>query len=107
MKVKNLLTISRNGYKIGDNLGINMNSPIQLKLNLTPELQELLQSKASKFGVPLTQYVKHVLMKDVENEEYPVHKASEETEMAAKLALEEIDRAVDATDFFKTLHNES
>ncbi|MBI4080154.1 MAG: hypothetical protein HY430_00080, partial [Candidatus Levybacteria bacterium] len=51
-----------------------MNSPIQLKVNLTPELQELLKSKASKFGVPLTQYVKHVLMKDVEDEDYPVYR---------------------------------
>lgn len=84
-----------------------MNSPIQLKVNLTPELQELLQSKASKFGVPLTQYVKHVLMKDVEDEDYPVYRASEETERAAQQALDELDKAVDATDFFKTLHNES
>lgn len=84
-----------------------MNSPIQLKVNLTPELQELLKSKASKFGVPLTQYVKHVLMKDVEDEDYPVYRASEETEKAAQDALSELDKAVDATDFFKTLRNES
>ena len=84
-----------------------MNSPIQLRVNLTPQLQELLQSKASKFGVPLTQYVKHVLMKDVEDEDYPVYRASEETENAANLALSEVDKAVDAMDFFKKRHNES
>ena len=83
-----------------------MNSPIQLKVNLTPELQDLLQSKASKFGVPLTQYVKHVLIKDVEDEDFPLYKASEETERAAQEALDGLDKAVDSDVFFKTLHNE-
>jgi len=83
-----------------------MNTPIQLKINLTRELRELLQSKASKFGVPLTQYVKHVLMNDVEDEGYPVFKASEETEKAAEEALKNKDKAVKITDvleYFKNL----
>ncbi len=83
-----------------------MNSPTQLKINLPTELQSLLQAKAGKFGVPLTQYVKHIIMKDVEDEEYPVFKASEETENAAKQALKDLDKAVDAKDFFKQLYNE-
>ena len=84
-----------------------MSSPAQLKINLPQPLQSLLESKASKFGVPLTQYVKHLLMKDVENDTYPVFKASEETEKAAKQALANLDSAVDASDFFRKLHNES
>ena len=60
-----------------------MNSPIQLKINLTPELRELLRSKASKFGVPLMQYVKHVLMKDVDNA-YPIYEVSEETKQVIR-----------------------
>ena len=83
-----------------------MNTPIQLKINLTTQLQELLASKAGKFGVPLTQYVKHVLMKDVEDVEYPVFKASEETEKAASEALQQLDKAVNAKSFFRQLHNE-
>lgn len=83
-----------------------MNSPIQLKINLSEQLQDLLASKASKFGVPLTQYVKHVLMKDVEDQEYPTFKASEETEQAAKEALDQLDRAVDSKNFFRQLHND-
>ncbi len=83
-----------------------MNSPIQLKINLTEELQDLLVSKASKFGVPLTQYVKHVLMKDVEKEEQPTFKASEETENAAKIALDQLDKVVDSKSFFRNLHND-
>ncbi|OGG03409.1 hypothetical protein A3D78_06585 [Candidatus Gottesmanbacteria bacterium RIFCSPHIGHO2_02_FULL_39_14] len=81
-----------------------MNTPIQLKINLTEELQELLKSKASKFGIPLTQYVKHVLIKDVEGQEYPIFKASEETEREAQEALEQLDKAVDAKSFFQKLH---
>ena len=83
-----------------------MNSPIQLKINLPQELQELLLSKAAKLGVPLTQYVKHVLIKDVENEKYPVFSASAKTEEAAEQALKELDKAVDAKSFFKQLNNE-
>lgn len=83
-----------------------MNAPIQLKINLSEQLQDLLESKASKFGVPLTQYVRHVLMKDVEDTEYPVFRASEETEKAAREALANLDNAVDAKSFFQQLHNE-
>lgn len=83
-----------------------MNSPIRLKINLSAQLQDLLASKAGKFGVPLTQYVKHVLMKDVEDAEYPVFKASKETEKEAREALEQLDKAVDAKSFFRQLHNE-
>jgi len=81
-----------------------MNTPIQLKINLSNQLQELLASKASKFGVPLTQYVKHVLMKDVQDLEFPVFKASEKTEEAAREALLHLNKAVDAKSFFKQLH---
>lgn len=88
-------------------ISIDMSSLTQLKINLPESLQSLLESKASKFGVPLTQYVKHVLMKDVENEEYPVFKASKETENAAEQALADLDNAVDAQDFFTKLRNES
>lgn len=83
-----------------------MNSPIQLKINLTSELQDLLESKASKFGIPLTQYVKHILIKEVENVDYPVFTASEETEKAAREALEQLDKSMDAKSFFRKLHND-
>lgn len=83
-----------------------MNSPIQIKINLSAQLQDLLESKAGKFGVPLTQYVKHVLMKDVENEDYPMFRASESTEKAAKEALKQLDKSADSKSFFKQLHNE-
>lgn len=83
-----------------------MSSPIQLKVNLSEELQRLLQSKASKFGVPLTQYIKHIIMKDVEDQGYPVFKASKETEKVARQAVADLDKAVDSKDFFRQLSNE-
>ncbi len=83
-----------------------MNTLGQLKITLPEELQNLLQARASRLGVPLTQYVKHLIIKDVEDAEYPIYKASEETEMAASLALADLDKAVDAKDFFKQLQNE-
>ena len=81
-----------------------MNTPIQLKISLTPELQDLLKSKAGKFGVPLTQYVKHILMKDVESEGYPTFPASPWVEERVKKALSEKDKAFvvdDVHEYFK------
>lgn len=84
-----------------------MNSQqIQLKISLSDQLNDLLQSKAARLGIPVTQFVKHLIIKEVETEEYPVFKASERTEKRAQEAIRQIDRAVDAKDFFKQLHNE-
>lgn len=79
-------------------------SQIQLKISLSEQLNELLQSKASRLGVPLTQYVKHLLMKEVEDEKYPTFQASEQVEKNTQEALKQIDRAVDASVFFQTLN---
>lgn len=78
-------------------------SQIQLKLSLSEKLSDLLESKAARLGVPVTQFVKHLILKEVENEEYPVFQASEQVENNTKQALNQIDKAVDASDFFKTL----
>jgi hypothetical protein len=83
-----------------------MNNP-QLKINLSEELQALLQAKAGRFGIPLTQYVKHILIKDVEDQGYPVFRASKSTEKEAELALGDLDKAVDSKDFFEKLRNEN
>lgn len=83
-----------------------MSQLAQLKINLPEELQNLLQTKASKFGIPLTQYVKHLIIKDVEDEEYPTFEASESTIKAAKKALKEKNKAITITDlheYFKSL----
>lgn len=80
-----------------------MANPTQLKINLSEELQDLLLSKAAKLGIPLTQYAKHVLIKDVENEEYPTFRASAQTEEVAQKALEQLDKSVDVKSFLSKL----
>ena len=41
---------------------------IQLKISLSDQLNDLLQSKAARLGIPVTQFVKHLIIKDVETE---------------------------------------
>lgn len=78
----------------------------QIKLNLPVSLKEYLESKASKFGMPLAGYIKHLILKDVEDMDYPTFEASDRTIKAYKEALENKDKAITATDideFFKNL----
>jgi predicted urease superfamily metal-dependent hydrolase len=49
---------------------------IQLRLTLTGQLYEFLQAKAARLGLPVTQVVKHMIVKEVEKEEFPVFPAS-------------------------------
>lgn len=78
----------------------------QIKLNLPLALKDFLESKASKFGMPLAVYVKHLILKEVEDMEYPVFEASERTIKKAKEALKNKDKAIavrDIHEFFKNL----
>lgn len=59
----------------------------QVKLNLPLALKDFLESKASRFGMPLAVYVKHLILKDVETMEYPVFELSEKAEKAYNRAL--------------------
>ena len=79
----------------------------QVKLNLSVNLKDFLEAKARKFGMPMSDYLKHLILKDIEDEEYPTFEASEATEQATKRALREIDKSIvinnskDLKDFFK------
>ena len=59
----------------------------QIKLNLPLALKEYLESKANKFGMPIAAYVKHRIMNDVKDMEYPEFELSERSEKAYKRAL--------------------
>ena len=79
---------------------------IQIRISISQQLGDLLKSKAERLGVPITQLVKHLIIDEVRDEEYPVFKASDTTEKAAKEAMEHIDEAVDinnVNEFFKNL----
>ncbi len=66
----------------------------QVKLNLPLALKDFLESKASKFGMPLAGYIKHLILKDVADMEYPTFEASDRTIKAYKRALRNKDKAV-------------
>ncbi|MEX2007606.1 MAG: hypothetical protein WD992_02430 [Candidatus Levyibacteriota bacterium] len=79
-------------------------SQIQLKISLSEQLGDLLESKAARLGVPVTQFVKHLILKEVENEDYPIFQASEQVEKNTQEALKQMNKAIDASDFFRTLN---
>lgn len=66
----------------------------QIKLNLPLALKEFLESKAQRFGIPIAAYVKHLIIKDVEDMEYPTFEASDSTIKAFKKVMKEKDKAV-------------
>ena len=79
---------------------------IQVKVSLSQQLNELLQAKAARLGLPVTQFVKHLIIKEVEHEEYPTYQMSERTEEKLKEAMKQKDKAVkvdDVSKFFKNL----
>lgn len=78
----------------------------QIKLNLPLALKDYLESKASKFGMPLAGYLKHLILKDVADMDYPTFEASDRTIKAYKKALKDKDKSIEVTDvkeFFKNL----
>lgn len=78
----------------------------QIKINLPVPLKEFLESKAQKFGMPLAGYVKHLILKDVEDLDYPVFEASDRTIQKAKEALKNKDKAIiveNVDEFFQNL----
>ena len=69
-----------------------MNTPqAQIKVNLPLTMKDFLESKASKFGMPIGGYIKHLILKDIEDMDYPLYQASEKTEESYKKALVEYD----------------
>lgn len=59
----------------------------QIKINLPLRLKDFLESKAKKFGVPTAAYVKHLIMNDVKEMEYPEFEPSDRTIRAYKRAM--------------------
>ena len=77
----------------------------QIKLNLPLSLKEYLESKASKFGIPLAAYIRHLILKDIEDMDYPTYAASDKTIRAYKKALKEKYKAVEVKDIDKFFEN--
>ncbi len=80
----------------------------QIKVNLPVNLKEFIESKAQKFGMPLAGYIKHLILKDVGDMDYPVFELSARSEKAYKRALkaQKQGKLIDVNDvdeFFKKL----
>lgn len=67
----------------------------QIKVTLSDPLYDFLNSKAGKFGLTLSSYIKNLIINDVKDMDYPTYQASSRTEQAYKKALEEKDSAIE------------
>lgn len=78
----------------------------QIKVNLPVALWEFLASKAAKYDLPISGYVRHLVIKDVSDMDYPTFPASTRTIKIAKAALRQRNKAITVDDvgkYFKGL----
>ena len=78
----------------------------QIKVNLSLALKDYIESKARKFDMPLASYIKHLILNDVSDLDFPVFQMSDKSEKKLKKALKEKNKAVKVTnvsEFFKNL----
>lgn len=61
----------------------------QVKVTLPAQLHQFVQSRADKFGMTLSSYIKHLVLDDVRDMDIPTFTMSKSTEMIALQALEE------------------
>lgn len=79
---------------------------VQIKLNLPLALKDFLESKAQKFDMPLAGYLKHLILNDVSDLDFPTFQISDASERKAQKALAEKKTAVKVTnisEYFKNL----
>ena len=72
------------------------------------QLKDFVESRAKKFGMPTAAYVKHLIMNDVKEMEYPEFEPSERTINAYKKAMKhkkegKLIRVTNLDKFFKEL----
>ena len=78
----------------------------QIKLNLPLALKDFLESKAQKYDMPIAGYVKHLILNDVSDLDFPIFEMSDRSKRKLKQALAEKDKAVAVDDvhgYFKSL----
>ena len=63
----------------------------QVKISLPIELHGYLKSKADKFGLTMSSYIKNLIIDDVKNVEIPTFKMSKSREIIAVKALKDFD----------------
>ena len=59
----------------------------QLKVTLPLRLYDYLESRARRFGLTMSAYIKHLILDDVKDQDMPTYPMSPATEMTALKAL--------------------
>lgn len=67
----------------------------QVKISLPGPLYDYASSKAGKFGITLSSYIKNLILNDVKDMDYPVYQASKKTEESYKKAIHEKNEAIE------------
>lgn len=75
-----------------------MTDTTQLKISLPLPLYDFLNSKAGKFGVTLSSYVRNLIINDVKDMDFPTYQASAQTEDAYTKAQQQKDQAIEVKD---------
>lgn len=86
-------------------LMIVQNNSSQIKINLPIELKEFLASKSGRYGLTLSTYVKHLILKDVADLAYPTFKASKQVEESFTEAMRTKNKAVPIKNLDKFFDN--
>lgn len=60
----------------------------QIKVSVSKELKSLVKSRADNIGIPVTQYVKNLIINDVKH--YPVLQVSKDSEKRIGQSLEDL-----------------
>ena len=81
---------------------------VQIKINLSKRLNDLITTKAMQFGMSVTQFVKYLIVKDIENDEYHIFQMSKRTEQKIQEAMddyhaEKVIKVDNVSEFFKNL----
>lgn len=80
-----------------------INNQTQVKISLSNQLNSLLKFKADRLGLPITQLIKYIIIKDIESED-PVFTASSNLEKISDKAMSQVDESVEidnVDEFFK------
>ena len=76
-------------YKIGIAMNTVQTIQEQIKISVSRELKSLVKSRAQNIGIPVTQYVKNLIINDVKG--YPTYQVDEETEIRIGQSLKDVE----------------
>lgn len=81
---------------------------VQLKITLPIQLRDYLLSRAQKYGITMSSYIKNLILNDVKDLDVPTYQASQKTEQAYDQAKQEekvdkLEKVTNLDSFFKNL----